>query len=177
MRQRWRPSNLRRVAAGLATALAAYYMILGNIIDFAAAEGAKLKVQMEGNYLRVTNIGADDIEIVDILINNRDECTRSSSDAIIRHSDGCFVAAGLLTPAVQHALWLGQTGHGPSLVEKAEGDYPSMSASCPRVRASFAVEQIILKVGDFATWQASCLAEIISATIKTNHGAATYGPQ
>lgn len=135
-----------------------------------------LRVQTVGNSLRVTNVGADDVEIFDITINDRDDCTRRTDDALIRHSDGCFVAAGLLSPAVQHALWLGQIGHGPSLSETAGGDYPSMSASCPQVRASLVTEAIILRVGQYEAWQSSCRAEIIRANIKTNHGTVTYGP-
>jgi hypothetical protein len=135
--------------------------------------------------LRLTNVGKDDIEIIDISINDRDECTENVPPPSLRvaSNDRCLVDVKSVPHFFRHIEWLrgGASVGEPFLYENADGDYSAICLpnfrsdlnSPTPIRVSLKIDKIVLKVGDVRQWTNRCGATV-RATIKTNHGPASY---
>src|ERR1700680_1223652 len=92
----------------------------------------------------------DDIEVTDITINDRDECTSSSQgvDLSYRLRDAvrgvyCFVDTQNVPSPIRHEIWLGRVRQA---YDKVDGDYPAICEGYYGIRANLRIEKIMLKV-------------------------------
>jgi len=168
------------VVVGITVVVAAIYF-WQNTGHLSGVEALDLKVEklpyvLGMDALQLTNVGNEDIEITDITINDRDECTRFTGwlpldkETLPCTTNG--VTADNLPPFVQHMTWVGRDG---KVSKNPDGDYfVKLVCDVTSVRVNVSVERGILKVGDNQVCVPTCHTALIRATIKTNHGTAGY---
>lgn len=186
-----RSVSKRAVVAGLLTISVVY--LLYKMSDFTGVETPSLQVQRtnfvgDGNLLQITNVGSEDVEISDITINDRDECTLLEgwlSQTISPQGEVCKVDADSLPPFIRHAVWVRQpltpiadSKNKTTVSETADGRYPATKI-CGLTKFPIRVDVnnsggIIVKVGETYSWLNTCHATIIRTTIATNHGTGIY---
>jgi hypothetical protein len=167
---------------------------LYRLIDSSSAETQALKVEKILNpfggddMLQITNVAEEDIEITDITINDRDDCTMFSLDLRLQgtQNDDCAMAVGDLSPSVRHQLWVlspTQLNGGVMAHETASGDYAVDKTCTNRIyktttntttRVNIEAARLILKIGDVRTWMSTCRSATIRTTIQTDHGTGVY---
>lgn len=137
----------------------------------AAAYGQELDITSNRSQLKIVNIGTKNIEIRDITINGRDDCTEKKSET-------------QLTPEEQHKVWFGgreakklNSGgkHHTDLCPGGDcsGCGNPAQEPCEQTYDIISVTKI-LKVGDESIWYATCAANIIFVTVTTDRGTTPY---
>lgn len=140
--------------------------------------------------LQITNVGNKKIEIADITINERAECTQFKGNMRVGL---CSVDnESLLTP-LRHTIWVrwpeelrdpmdvSEAPNGEYAVTKLCSTYNPSSTSKEwwgttqtPARLNIAIPKISLKIGETRSWPNTCQSSIVRTTIQTDQGIASY---
>jgi hypothetical protein len=144
--------------------LGATSALVALVIIVALLSGDNLELQVTSSrspsgILRVTNTGSSPTTILDVIINDRMECSIIDDYHIIHYGK----LDETLTNDDWHKIWVYRPG------------YPYGSAGTPAAFSAFrkSLRPVELKVGDTANWFTRCNS-IVRATITTNKGSASY---
>jgi hypothetical protein len=141
--------------------------------------------------LQITNVGNKEIEIADITINERAECTQFRGNIRVGQ---CGVDMASLSPSVRHTIWVKRPEelHNPiDASEVPNGEYavtklcstyetyqglgrPGWVTTPAPARLNIAIPKLSLKIGETGSWANTCQSSIVRATIQTDQGAASY---
>ena len=146
--------------------------------SFFSGGNLNLEIRSRGNFLSVRNIGTEPIEITDVRINDRIECSTLSPwltkelgmDAKYGVEDmHRFWVAGL--NANNHYQYLSDKDDlRQSMQRSLAGPLEFPRRIYPDVKS---LEPRRIAVGDTVGWQSQC-ASIVRVTIKTDRGSGTY---
>jgi hypothetical protein len=141
--------------------------------------------------LQITNVGNKEIEIADITINERDECTQFRGNIRVGQ---CGVDMASLSPSVRHTIWVKRPEelHNPiDASEVPNGEYavtklcstyetyqglgrPGWVTTPAPARLNIAIPKISLKIGETRSWANTCQSSIVRTTIQTDQGIESY---
>jgi hypothetical protein len=138
----------------------------------------------EGGALTISNVGKSKIEILDITVNDRSDCTMVGMDFLFEVASERDVGliklkaemqdASERDPALLHRMWFQYKTNsmmaiviagvfGNKLAERGGGkDFATQIAN----------RKFVLDVGDEETWRQGC--QIVRATVNTDRGTQTY---
>jgi hypothetical protein len=134
-----------------------------------------LQVYTQGPFLVIKNVGRQPVEIIDITVNDRDECTTLSN--VSTELDKNYL----------HKLWVTKWEGNWKLIQV--GPPISVQNMFPKMQALVIDNKLVdaatggpvspeprkLNVGDVVAWGISCMqSEIVRTTIKTDVGVFTY---
>jgi hypothetical protein len=145
-------------------------------------------VSSQFGVLKVTNVGREDVEIADVTINDRDDCSIQEPDNIpVEDLPHVKLKKRKWNASLLHKLWFeGNNFHSDvsgeieaqtcrkwffhpfaTVGECGAWDDVSLRLLPPSKRLS-------LHVGESETWRKTCAASIIRVTVKTNRGTEKY---
>jgi hypothetical protein len=117
--------------------------------------------------LHITNISSSPTTVLDVLLNDRMECSMLAS-----HVRSAFLEMDrTFTDADFHEMWV-YTGDGVGLIMLGGLYHRKSAADLHTFRKS--LRPVELKTGDTRTWSSSCDSSLIRATVTTNKGSASY---
>jgi hypothetical protein len=147
----------------------------------------ELRVGTFKRELRVTNVGKRDLEIVDITINEDDDCTTSTIEAVSSDNVFYYLKIPLTAPnidkTIRHEAWFEGQGYyfGDTFRVATNGEYRAEICARPGSAACLGWENVgisvvlshkglLLRAGESNTWRESCDESITHATVQTNLG-------
>jgi hypothetical protein len=114
------------------------------------------------DHIIITNIGTSPTKIVDIIVNNRDDCS-----SVPNFDSSLNLDRNLYTKDELHKLWV--LGQSPSVRWANTGDV-DMKAKKTDYRS---FKNIELNIGDSHSWPVSCVS-LVRVNIVTDKGSGTY---
>ncbi len=159
----------------------AFFLLISSSTDLGLAV-TKSEGGAKGEVLTISNRGKAKIEIQDITINDRDDCTMVGMDFVFAalSEDGEFKKlkaelqdASKRDPLLLHNMWFTYKTNSMTAVVIGSALGNNLQSKgrilLPKMLAN---RKFVLDVGDRESWQQGC--GIIRATVKTDRGTQTY---
>jgi hypothetical protein len=146
------------------------------VVATAQGESLALKLVSSANSFSIQNVGTDPITILDVVVNDRDDCSTVNVERIeafvhtqYATADGMARLDKIKKSSKEdlHKLWVFTGG---SL--DVQLDFSKPYIALPAVIGEWPDKPKTLKVGDAEEWDTIC--NIVRVSVKTDRGSATY---
>jgi hypothetical protein len=146
------------------------------VVATAQGDGLALKLVSSDNSFSIQNVGTDPITILDVVVNDREDCSTVNVERIeafvhtqYATEDGMARLDKIKKSSKEdlHKLWVFTGG---SL--DVQLDFSKPYIALPSVIGEWPGKPKTLKVGDVEEWDTMC--NIVRVGVKTDRGAATY---